>query len=294
MVDRHRDLVFARSNHSAKETIQDAVVVERGNNEESSSPENSASKAFREASELFNVGSYREAIPLFERAEAAYSALPRETYAAIAMGQRGICYRKLDEYPKAVEQFERCLKQLAYSPASTFQQQSIAHYSSLCGQVLYKQEKFAEAVKQFEISVCAANESGDGGTAANSQGWLADCLKELKNFSAAARAYQNTIERFQGLSDQKRGQKGVAINVVNLSHCFQELGEFDEAASAYQLHVDLLTRLFGESDPRVKIAKFGVVHCQCLGRASKEARDRRQHLDGAKFQNSILAYSKEV
>lgn len=100
---------------------------------------------------------------------------------------KGVYYYNIDDYPKALEQFNSCIKK-DYTFLDAYMEK---------GRILYKMNKYADAISVYDLAISVSNSFADA------HYWKGKCLEALGEKAEAKISYQRAYAFDKSLTEAK-------------------------------------------------------------------------------------------
>jgi CHAT domain-containing protein/Tfp pilus assembly protein PilF len=186
----------------------------------------SAAEVLSHARKLYFEEGARVALPEFEKALALFRRQKDGKGEAITLGLIGNCYKKLGEYPKALDYLQRALTMKRDLGDRTEEGKTLSNL----GLVYWEMGQYPAAIEHFNKAIAIGNQLGDRrleGAARNNLGLVYD---ELGDYRRSLAEYNHTLELYRGTDFEA----GISDAIANIGGTHLLLGEFSKALEYYQ------------------------------------------------------------
>jgi CHAT domain-containing protein/tetratricopeptide (TPR) repeat protein len=178
-----------------------------------------------------------QALPLIQQLLGQAQKAGDRKHEAIALGLIGNCYKRLGDYPKALEYLTKALELKRALHDRLEEGKSLSHL----GLLLWEMGEYEKAIEDFRESINIGQELGNKeleGSAVNNLGLVYD---ELGDYSRSLAQYQRALE----LNRQSGFERAEADTLGNIGGVYLNRGRFNDAIPYYQqsLLIDQRLRL---------------------------------------------------
>jgi len=187
------------------------------------------------AREVYETAGPAEALPLFEKALAAFRSAGDRRGEAITLGLIGNCHKRLGDLDKALVELRQALAMKRELGDRLEEGKTLSHL----GLVLWERAEYPEAIRHLEAAATIGREIGDVKLEGSALNNLALVYDELGDYTRSLAQYHRALELYRR-TDFPRGE---GDTLGNLGGVYLLLGRFREAMGYYQQALAISTRL---------------------------------------------------
>ncbi|HEX6626208.1 MAG TPA: tetratricopeptide repeat protein, partial [Pyrinomonadaceae bacterium] len=199
------------------------------------------------AREIYSKQGARDALPEFEKALALFRVGGDRRHEAITLGLIGNCYKRLADFPKALDYLERALALKRELGDRVEEGKTLSHL----GLLFWEQGAYPRAIEHFTQAITIGASLGDRVLEASARNNLALVYDELGEYRRALAEYERALELYRGAqaasgSDPALGrtiERGISDTIGNIGGTHLLLGDYAEALRYYQQSLAIDERL---------------------------------------------------
>jgi CHAT domain-containing protein/Tfp pilus assembly protein PilF len=204
------------------------------------------------AKTLYSQEGAKKALPEYERALASYQQAGNQLGQAITIGLIGNCYKKLGDYPKAIEMLNQSLAMKRELHARLDEGKTLSNL----GLVYWEQGDYPTAIRHFNESIAIAQELHDIQLEASATNNLALVYDEQGQYRKSLELYQKAL----GLQRTIHFEPGEGDALGNIGGIYLSLGRFEECGNYYRQALEIDRRL--QLKPRETLDIGNLAICQ--------------------------------
>jgi CHAT domain-containing protein/Tfp pilus assembly protein PilF len=191
--------------------------------------------ALAEAKTIYSQQGPRAALPAYEKVLDAYRKLGDRRGEAITTGLIGNCYKRLGNYPKALELLNAALQIKREIHDRPEQGKTLSHL----GLVYWEQGDYAKAIEKFGQSIAIARELKDLQLEAASLNNLSLVYDEQGDYRKSLEQYQRALDLHRSVNYEP----GESDTLGNIGGVYLLLGRYSEAEKHYREALEISRRL---------------------------------------------------
>ena len=195
----------------------------------------SVDEALAQAKALYSQQGPRAALPEYEKVLDAYRKLANRRGEAITIGLIGNCYKRLGNYPKALELLGTALEIKREIHDRPEEGKTLSHL----GLVYWEQGDYAKATDAFGQSITIAREVKDIQLEAASLNNLSLVYDEQGDYRKSLDQYQHALELHRSVNYEP----GESDTLGNIGGLYLLLGRYSEADKYYRQALEISRRL---------------------------------------------------
>jgi CHAT domain-containing protein/Tfp pilus assembly protein PilF len=200
-----------------------------------SSDDDSADQILAQAKSVYSQQGPKEALPIYERVLAAYRQSGNRLGEAITIGLMGNCYKRLGDYPKALELLNSSLSLKRELHDRLEEGKTLSNL----GLVYWEQADYPKAIQVFNESIAIAHELADVQLEASALNNLSLVYDEEGDYRRSLEQYKKALELHRSI----KYEPGESDTLGNIGGVFLSLGRFSEAESYYRQALEISRRL---------------------------------------------------
>jgi CHAT domain-containing protein/Tfp pilus assembly protein PilF len=215
-------------------------------------PGTSPDEALAQARKTLLEAGPREALPLYERALASCREVGDPKGETTAMRCIGVCYRRLGDFGKALEQLEAVLSRTR----QLGQRRAEAETLNNLGLVYWELGKYDLAIEHLESSIAIAREVGDVRTEGASLNNLSLVYDEQGDYERSLQQYERALELHRQINDLE----AESYTLGNIGGVHLLLGRYRQAMDYYRRALVISEKLGSKPSMCMDLANLG--RCQ--------------------------------
>lgn len=177
----------------------------------------------------------KAALPEFEKTLAAYRAAQNRRGEAITLGLIGNCYKRLGDYPKALDHLGRALAMKQELKDRPEEGRTLSHL----GLVYWEMGEYAKSIEHLTRSIAIAHEIQDRQLEAAALNNLSLVYDEQGDYRHSLEQYQRALELHRAV----QYPQGESDTLGNIGGVYLLLGRYREAMRYYQQALAISERL---------------------------------------------------
>jgi len=219
-----------------------------------------ASEAMARARQIYSEEGARAALPEFEKALTLFRKEGDRKGEAITIGLIGNCYKRLGDFPKALEHLQRALAMKRELGDRLEEGKTLSHL----GLLYWEMSQYSQAIEHFTKAIAIGRELGDRILEASSRNNLGLVYDELGEYRRSLDEYNRALELYKGTDFER----GISDTIGNIGGKHLLLGEYAQALNYYQQSLAIDERL--NLKPNITVDLENIALCYVgLGRAQE-------------------------
>lgn len=219
-----------------------------------------ASELLTRAKQIYSEEGARAAVPEFEKALALFRKEGDRKGEAITIGLIGNCYKRLGDFPKALEHLQRALAMKRELGDRPEEGKTLSHL----GLLYWEMSRYPAAIEHFNKAIAIGQELGDRILEASARNNLGLVYDERGNYRQSLDEYNRALELYKGTNFER----GISDTIGNIGGKHLLLGEYAQALTYYQQSLAIDERL--NLKPAITVDLENIALCYVgLGRAQE-------------------------
>ena len=219
---------------------------------QSPSPASSAAdELIAHARQTFAQQGPKSALPEFEHALATFGDGKDRKREAITLGYIGNCYRRLGDFPRALDFVQRGMD----IKQSLGDKLEIGKSQNQFGLIYWEMADYLKAIDHLEQAVAIGRELGDRELEAQARNNLGLVYDEMGNYRHSLEQYQLTLE-----IDRAAHSDGEADTLSNIGGVHLLLGQYQDALKYYQQALAIHERLGLKPTASIDLGNMGICY----------------------------------
>ncbi len=200
-----------------------------------SAQEVTADQILAKAKTVYSQQGAKAALPEYERALTAYRQSGARLGEAITIGLIGNCYKRLGDYPKALEMLNTSLAMKRELHERLEEGKTLSNL----GLVYWEQGAYPKAIQNFNESISIAQDLKNVLLEASALNNLSLVYDEQGDYRRSLAQYQKALELHRSINYEP----GESDTLGNIGGVYLSLGRFSEAESYYRHSLEISRRL---------------------------------------------------
>jgi tetratricopeptide (TPR) repeat protein len=201
----------------------------------SGAEDNSADQILAQAKSVYSQEGPKQALPEYQKALAAYRQSGNRLGEAITIGLMGNCYKRLGDYPKALELLNSSLARKRELHERLEEGKTLSNL----GLVYWEQADYPKAIQVFNESIAIAHELANVQLEASALNNLSLVYDEQGDYRRSLEQYRKALELHRSI----KYEPGESDTLGNIGGVFLSLGHFSEGESYYRQALEISHRL---------------------------------------------------
>jgi CHAT domain-containing protein/Tfp pilus assembly protein PilF len=195
----------------------------------------SADELLAQAKSLYSSSGPTVALPIYEKALAAYRAQPNPRGEAITLGLIGNCYKRLGDHTQALDYLGRALKMKQELHDRPEEGKTLSHI----GLVYWETGDYPKAIDHLTRSIAIAREISDRQLEAAALNNLSLVYDEQGDYTRSLQQYQQALALHRAVNYPQ----GESDTLGNIGGVYLLLGRYSEAMQYYEQALAISERL---------------------------------------------------
>jgi CHAT domain-containing protein len=194
----------------------------------------------------------KTALPEFEHALAIFREAQDRKREAITFGYIGNCYRRLGDFPRAIDFVQRAMD----IKQALGDKQEIGRSHNQFGLIYWELAAYPKAIDHLQQAIAIADEVADRELGAQARNNLGLVYDEMGDYRHSLEQYQHALE-----SDRaSHSEQGEADTLANIGGVHLLLGQHREALSYYQQALAIHRRLGVKPTTSIDLGNMGICY----------------------------------